>query len=346
LLPVGVIGLGRIGSLHAAHLATRIPGGRLAVVADVREQVARVVGERFDVPWSTSPKAVLEDDRVRAVVIATPTPSHIGLVQQATVAGKHIFCEKPIALDVDTGAASVAAAQEAGVTLQVGFQIRYDPQFALLRHAVRAGEVGDVVLFQARLRDMRPPDRDYLRDCGGLMLDGAIHLFDLARWTIGEIAQVTAVGGHSPGAENPTFDLGCSAVILRFASGTLGILENCRSCGYGFECSAEVVGSRRTVRICEQPGIEWLEPGRKSVDLVGDFIQRFDDAYRTELAAFIQAVQDERPAVPSGSDATAAASLAAAAECSLREARTVVVASSPAVSRTQLAHGVSSVDRP
>jgi len=351
-LSVGVVGLGRIGAVHAANLATTIPGGRLAVVADVREDAARAFGERFKVPWATSAEDVCQDDRVQAVVIATPSATHATLVQQATSAGKHVFCEKPIALDVNTGTANVAAARAAGVTIQVGFQIRYDPQFALLRQAVRSGELGDSVLFQAKLRDMRPPNRGYLRDCGSLLLDGAIHLFDLARWTIGEIAQVTAVGTSSRDPHGSASEIDCSAVIVRFTNGVLGILENCRSCGYGFECSAEVVGSRRTARVGERhkPEIEWLEPGGKRIDLVGDFIERFDHAYREELAAFVRVARDGRPAVPSGEDAIAAASLVAVAETSLREERTITVAARSArvdaETATESEHRVSCVGGP
>lgn len=330
-MPIAVVGLGRIGALHATNLATNIPRAALAMVADVRGSVAQQFGARLDVPWSSSPEDTIEDDRVKAVVIATPTSTHASLVEHAARAGKHIFCEKPVTLDIKSTTAAMAATQAAGVVLQVGFQIRYDPQFARLRSQVRQGALGETVLFQAKLRDMRPPNPDYLRGCGGLLLDGGTHLLDLALWMVGDIRQVTAVGTALSPVADLTRDVDRTAVILRFDNGALGILENCRSCGYGFECAAEVVGSKRTARIGDRhiPQLEWLEAGARSIELVDDFVARFSDAYRAELAGFADAVRTGRPFGPSGADAVAVARLADAAGVSLREARMIDVDARP-----------------
>jgi myo-inositol 2-dehydrogenase/D-chiro-inositol 1-dehydrogenase len=269
---------------------------------------------------------VLEDDRVRAVVIATPTPTHSRLVQRAAAAGKHIFCEKPLALDVQQTIKAAHAAEAAGVLLQIGFHIRHDPQYSLVQSEAAAGELGEVVLFHARLRDMQPPDPRYLQDCGSVLLDGAIHLFDLAQWLVGAIEQVTAVCTRPIATAEPVRAGESCAVVLKFAGGALGMVENTRCCRYGFDCIAELVGTR-TARLGEhhRRQIEWLEAGRQSVDLVRDFTERFPHAYANELASFVDSVHRCRPVSPTGTDAILAASIAHAAERSLREGRTIQV---------------------
>jgi myo-inositol 2-dehydrogenase/D-chiro-inositol 1-dehydrogenase len=322
-----VLGLGRIGSLHAQHLANNVPGACLVRVADSRCDVAEQAGASFDVEWSSATDEVLEDRRVRAVVIATPTATHAGLVERAAAAGKHVLCEKPLALDVETTASCVAAASTAGVTLQVGFHLRYDPDLTVLQRNLIAGDLGDVLLFTARLRDMSVPPAAYLRDCGGLLLDGGVHLFDLARWMVGEIAAVSAVGAPAPFASEAQDDPNTTVVTSRFRCGALGVIENCRSAGYGFDCAVEVLGTRRTARISDGriSAVTWLDPGKLTAGHVGDFVERFAAAYLAELSDFAAAVCDERAPRATGEDALAAAILADAARGSLLSATTVGV---------------------
>ena len=326
-VPVGVIGLGRIGKLHAHNLAQSVAHARLAVVADARPEVARAAGEQYGVPWSASPDGVLGDNKVRAVVIASPTPTHAVLIQRAASVGKHVLCEKPLAPDAERTAAAVAAAESAEIVLQVGFQIRYDPHFASVRSVAQCGGLGNIVLCRAALRDMQPPECDYLRDCGGLLVDGAIHLFDLARWMVGEIEQVTAVGAPQLPIGGSTADIDTCAVILRFVNGALGLVENCRCCGYGFECSAEIVGSDRTARIGAQAAshVEWLEGGRASVDRITTFTDWFAAAYLAEVQDFVAAILLQRPPLATGQDAVHAATIADAALRSLLTSKTVHV---------------------
>src|SRR5262249_46133887 len=152
----GLAGLGRIGQLHAENLV-RSPAVELVRIVDAVEEVARATGDRHGLEWSTDYGALLEDADVEGVVIATPTAFHVDMVEQASAAGKHAFCEKPTALEVEPTVRAIEAAAAAGIKLQVGFHRRFDPDWASAAARIHGGELGDVHLFRSSLRDMRPP---------------------------------------------------------------------------------------------------------------------------------------------------------------------------------------------
>lgn len=326
LVGVGVAGLGRIGTRHAENLAGRVPGARLTRLLDARAGAAASLGARLGVPACASYAELLDANDVDAVVIATPAPTHEEMATLAAVAGRHVFCEKPLAPDPQTAQRIVDAARSAGVTLQVGFQIRFDPDFAALAPRVHAGELGRLQMFSARLRDMQPPSPEYLRTSAGLFVDGTIHLLDLAGWLAGPITGIRAfasTGGD--GAIGDVGDVEQAVTVIRFAGGALGVLENSRCAGYGFECSAELVGSRRTVRVAQhrRRHLEWRSPDSVAVDHTRDFLDRFEAAYRVELESFVDAIhRDAEPAV-TGAEAVMATVLATAADRSWREDRTI-----------------------
>lgn len=326
---VGLVGLGRMGRFHAENLAGRIPQARLVRVVDAVEEVARETGERLGVGWSTRYEDLLADPEVEAVVIASPTPLHAGMAEAAAAAGKHIFCEKPVSPDPERTYRVISAAGEAGVLFQVGFHRRFDPDYRAARERIFSGEVGEVYLFRTSLRDMRPPGFDYIRGSGGFFADVTLHDFDTARWMIGEIDEVTAFGAalSDPGFDE-VGDIDNAVVVLRFESGALGILDNSRVAGYGYECSSEIMGSRATLRIDNhrRVAVQTLTPNRVCQDYVSDFVERFADAYRLELEHFLAAVREEREPEVGGADDAAAVTLARAAERSYREGRTVRLA--------------------
>jgi inositol 2-dehydrogenase len=323
---LGVAGLGRIGRLHAENLAGRESSIELVRVVDVDEGLARATGEQLGVEWSASFADLLHDAAVEGVVVATPTPLHAEMVEQAAAAGKHVFCEKPIAFDLPSTRRAVDAARAAGVALQIGFHRRFDPDWAAAAARIEAGELGDVYFFRTTLRDMRPPPLEYIRDSGGLFVDVTIHDLDTARWLVGEIEEVTAFGAA---LSDPGFaelgDVDNALVVLRFASGALGVIDESRVAGYGYECSTEVLGSQATVRIGDHRRTDtvWLTPGTAAVDWVEDFTERYRDAYVLELEDFAAAIRDGRPPAVTGEDALAAFVLARACERSFREGRTI-----------------------
>ncbi|MDP9457945.1 MAG: inositol 2-dehydrogenase [Actinomycetota bacterium] len=324
---VGLVGLGRMGRFHAENLAGRIPGAGLVRVADAAEDAAREVSARLGgVDWSTGYDALLEDPEVEAVVVASPTPLHAEMTEAAARAGKHVFCEKPISLEPERTYRVIEAVRSAGVKLQVGFQRRFDPDYRAARERIAAGHIGEVYLFRTSLRDMRPPGFDYIEGSGGFFADVTVHDFDAARWLVGEIEEITAVGAalSDPGFEE-VGDIDNAVVTLRFADGALGVIDNSRVAGYGYECSSEIMGHRGTLRIGDhrRVAVETLTPGRACRDHVADFVERFSEAYREELEHFVRAVRGGEEAGASGADGAAALVLARAAERSYREGRSV-----------------------
>jgi len=323
---LGLAGLGRIGQLHAANLAGRLPTVELVRVVDAVEEVARYTGERLAVEWSTSFDDLAGDPEIEGIVIAAPTPQHAPMIERAAAAGKHVFCEKPIALDLEASADAVAAAASGGVKLQTGFHRRFDPDWAAATARITAGELGEVYLFRTSLRDKSSPSLEYIAGSGGFFVDVTIHDLDTARWMVGEIEEVTAIGAA---LSDPAFaelgDIDTAVVALRFAGGALGVIDNSRSAGYGYECSTEVIGTKATVRIASHRRVdnEWLTPGAATVDWVADFTERFPKAYLLELEDFAAAILDDRPPAVTGEDALAAFVLARACERSFREGRPV-----------------------
>jgi predicted dehydrogenase len=349
-LGVGLAGLGRMGRIHAANLSARCPSARLACVYDADQDAARQAGEQYEVPWAASYEDLLA--QVDAVAIATPTQTHAGLAARASQAGKHVFCEKPISLDRQATLDTIEAVRAAGVTFQVGFHRRFDPDWVAAVDRMRTGELGEVYLFRTSLRDMTPPDPQFLAHSGGFFTDVTIHDLDTARWMVGEITEVSAYGtvltrgdtlppGDTPdpggprppreGLSDPGVaeigDIDTAVVVLRFENGALGVIDDSRAAGYGYECSTEVMGRKATVRI-DHPQYrhyEWRTPGRAAHDIPRDFEQRYPQAYSEELEYFARSVAGALPPRVTAYDALAAFDLAQAADLSWRRGRPVTV---------------------
>ena len=305
-MSVAVVGLGSIGLLHARHLA-RTPAARLARLVDADSELAEALAARLGVPWSDSYEATLSDASLDAVVIATPTPLHAAMTEQAAAAGKHVFCEKPLSLDVESGRAATTAAAGAGVALQVGFQRRFDPDFAAAKARVDAGETGALRLLRISHRNRSPPHAGGLTArLGSIFVDMTIHDFDTARWLGGEVRGVDAFDGD-----------GASLVVVRFETGAIGVVDNTRLAGYGYECTVELMGERSTLRIGDgagAPRIEQLAGLRRVARLPADHVERHRAAYAAELEHFVECVRTGSAPVVGGEDSVAALALSLAAE--------------------------------
>ncbi|MCC7360806.1 MAG: inositol 2-dehydrogenase [Anaerolineales bacterium] len=330
-LSVAVIGTGRIGARHAENLARFVPGARLAAVADVNLPAAAALAERLGTPRvSADYRELLADSAITAVVICTPTDTHARLIAEAAAAGKHIFCEKPIDFDLARTDQALAAAAQAGVTLQIGFNRRFDPHVRRLAAAVTAGEIGAPHLLRITSRDPAPPSLDYLRGSGGLFLDMAIHDFDLARHLLGEVVEAHATGAVlvDP-AIGALGDIDTAVTVLRFASGALGTIDNSRRAVYGYDQRVEVFGAggQVTTRNVEIDNVMVSDGrGRHAAKPLYFFLERYGEALVAELQAFVAAVQQGRPAPVSGADGRAAVVIGLAAKRSLAEGRPVRVA--------------------
>ena len=325
---IGLAGLGRMGRIHAASLAARCPSAELACVFDADAELAGQVAGQFGVDRAESYDSVLSDESIDAVAIATPTGTHAELAARAARAGKHVFCEKPISLDRQATVQAIEAVRAAGRMFQVGFHRRFDPDWVAVEARIRAGELGEVRLFRTSLRDMAPPEPEFLAGSGGFFVDCTIHDLDTARWLGGEVTELTA---HGSALSDRGFaeigDVDTAVVVLRFENGALGVIDESRAAGYGYEASTEVMGSRATARIDDpyDRHYEWRTPGLAAHGLPLDFEQRFGGAYANELEHFARCVRDGVAPEPSATDALAAFDLARAAEQSWREGHTIAV---------------------
>jgi myo-inositol 2-dehydrogenase/D-chiro-inositol 1-dehydrogenase len=316
-----------MGHFHAANLAGRIPLVRLARIVDANEELVRNTSKKLGgIEWSTEYADLLEDPEIEAVVVASPTPLHADMTEAAAAAGKHVFCEKPISLEIERTYEVIGAVRSVGVKMQVGFHRRFDPDYRAAWEKISAGEVGDVYLFRTSLRDKASPSVEFLKGSGGFFADVTIHDFDAARWLVGEIEEVTAFGAA---LSDPEFkeagDIDNAVVTLRFVSGALGVIDNSRVAGYGYESSCEIMGSKGTLRVDNhrRVAVQTLTPDRMCQDYVSNFVERFADAYREEMEHFVRAVRGGKEPGVGGADAAAAFVISEAAERSYQEGRTV-----------------------
>jgi predicted dehydrogenase len=315
-LGIGVAGVGRMGRIHAVDLVSRCARAGLACVYDADGERAAALAEQLDVPVAATFDELLE--RSEAVAIATPTGTH---------AEHPVFCEKPVSLDRATTVVTIEAVEAAGVPFQVGFHRRFDPDWVAAAERIHAGELGAITLFRTSLRDMNPPNPAYLAGSGGFFVDVTVHDLDVARWLVGEVVEVSAHGAASDPAFAELGDIDTAVVVLHFANGALGVIDNSRGARYGYECSTEVMGTRATARI-DNPhrrGLEWRTPGVAARDLVHDFEERYPYAYAAELDAFADCVRTGTPPRVTGQDALAAFDLAVAADESWRTGRPVAL---------------------
>jgi myo-inositol 2-dehydrogenase/D-chiro-inositol 1-dehydrogenase len=324
---VGVAGLGAIGRVHAANLAAVQPGARLVMVADTSAAAREQARHLFDVRSSESFLDLLDQPEVDAVVIATPPSTHADMVELAAAAGKHVFCEKPLALGIDDAERALAAVTRAGVILQIGFHRRFDRDFMLAKSRIARGELGEIYTFFDSMRDLEPPPQGAI---GGpeqaLLHDAACHDLDAARWLVGEIEEITTFGATL--ASESLREIGQvdhAITVMRFENGALGSIDNTLASGYGFDCRCEIVGSKAAVRI-DNPyltNIESLTKGWSGHQRTRTFLDRFRDAYPRELAAFAEAVRQGTEVAATGDEGRAAVVLATAAQRSLETGTTV-----------------------
>jgi predicted dehydrogenase len=325
---IAVAGLGRMGLRHARNTAAEA-GLELVAIADADPARAAETGAALAVQGYADTARMLDEVRPQGLVIATPPATHVALIELAAERSVHVLCEKPLSFDGPAAARAVALAAEAGIALQVGFQMRFDAGLGEIAARLETGELGRVYQLRASLRDAAPPPYEYLAASGGYFWDGAIHLFDLARWLLGEIEQVSAFGAAlSDPAFDELGDVDNAMIVLRAASGALGLLETSRVAGYGFESGVELLGSGGTCRLDggRAGGVDVYRDGAISTRHRRDFLERFEPAYPRELAAFGGAIADGKPPLVDGADGLAAMRLCEAAVRSHRRGETVSVA--------------------
>lgn len=332
-VPVGVIGLGRMGQIYSRHLAQTIAEARLVFVSDVLEDRARALASELGVEsWSTDYRELLASPAVEAVFVTSPTSTHREVVVAAAEAGKAIFCEKPIALTLEDTDQMLAAVDKAGVMFQVGFMRRYDAGYQAAKRQIEAGTIGKPVTFKSVGRDPFCPDLNYARPdvSGGLILDMAIHDFDLARWLMAdEVKRVYAEGGTLAFPQlNTVGDIDNAVINLLFERGALGNVEVSRNAMYGYDIRTEILGTEGGLNIGYYQQTPLLILTRQGIchDMVPYIIERFGPAYQAQAKDFVERVMRDQPPAVTGADARAALVIGLAATRSFKEARPVELA--------------------
>jgi len=330
-LAVGLIGVGRLGRVYARDLAGRIPETRLVAVADPAGALARDVAEEFDVlKHFTDPLALTDDPSVDAVVTVTPTHTHRDLVVAAAARRKPTFCEKPPALALDEVAEMQRAIAASGMFFQMGFMRRFDAGYAAAHRQIEEGRIGTPLVFKATSRDPFRPSLEYAnpKSSGGMLIDMGIHDFDLARWFMGEVHTVSAIGATIAYPELATVgDIDNAIASLTFASGKLGVVDLTRSGIYGYDISTEILGLEGTIKIgyLRETPVTVLTKNNVAHDTVPYFMERFRDAYTTQLQNFAQNVLKDRPAPITIDDGFEALRIGVAATRAQQSGETVAV---------------------
>lgn len=292
-LRIGLLGAGRIGKVHAYNLASKVPGAKLAAVTSGHRKNAEELAAALDIPAVyDSYTELLADPEVEAVFICSSTDTHSEISLAAARAGKHIFCEKPIDRDIEKIKAVLETVKQSGVKYQVGFNKRFDHNFRRLKEAVTAGELGELRLIKITSRDPAPPPIEYIKSSGGIYADMTIHDFDMMRYLSGsEIAEISAVGACLVDtAIGQAGDVDTCAITLRFANGSLGLIDNCRQSSYGYDQRVEVFGSKGQIIAENETGstaVLYNEGGISREKPVHFFLERYNDAYIAEARAFI-----------------------------------------------------------
>lgn len=320
MLRFAVCGAGRIGRIHATNIALH-PQAELVWVVDAQQSFAQAVAQPRGANYGSDLAMALGD--VDVVLIASPTPTHVEIIHQALDAKKAILCEKPVDLEVEKARAVVDAVRQANEPFMVGFNRRFDPDFSELRTSLKRGDIGDLEMVVITSRDPSPPPPSYIHSSGGLFRDMMIHDFDMARWLIGEnpVEVFAAASNLVDPAIGEQGDVDTAMVTLKSASGVLVHISNSRRATYGYDQRLEVFGSKGMLRVENRlkSGLtRYGAEGVVSATPESFFLERYQEAYRRELHAFINEVHNPSPRVcPDAEDGYQALVLAEAALQSL-----------------------------
>lgn len=326
---IGVAGVGRIGSMHARILARETPGAELVAVADVNADAAARVAQDLGVAAITVDDLIAAPD-IDAIAICTSTDTHVDLIIKTAQAGKAIFAEKPISLDLAEVDRALDAVNAAGVPFMVGFNRRFDPGHQYVHDVVASGDIGEPHVARITSRDPDPPPIDYIKVSGGIFVDMTIHDFDMARYVVGSpVVEVFAKGAvRIDPAIGEAGDIDTAVVVLTHADGTITTIDNSRQAKYGYDQRVEVFGSDGMV-VSENPrahaGFTATDTVIRGANLPYFFLERYTDSYVREWRAFIDYVANGGPSPVPGADGRAPVVLGLAAWQSLREGRPVAV---------------------
>lgn len=329
-LKIGMLGMGRIGKLHAANIQNFIPDAEIVIAADpyFDEEGIRWAEEIGIKKCTRETDEVFSDPEVDAVFICSSTDTHAEFIIRAARAGKQIFCEKPIHTDIAKIREALGEVKKANVKLQLGFVRRFDKSHKMVRDVVQSGRLGKPYVVKICSRDPEAPPMSYVKVSGGIFLDMMIHDFDMARYLAGsEITEVSAVGGCLVNPDFATYgDVDTAIVTLKFANGAIGVIDNCRQAPYGYDQRVEVHCEKGCVQdrnnleheayISDASGVASAKP-------TWFFLERYNDAFIEEVRDFVKAVKADAEIPVGGTDGLESVRVAEAAKKSLLEQRPV-----------------------
>ena len=328
---IGIIGAGRIGRLHAKNITLEVENAEVLAIADIFENAARECAVELGIKNVYKDyNHILDDKEIDAVFICTSTDTHAKLIKEASDAKKNIFCEKPIAFDLNEINEALDSVNKNNVLLQIGFNRRFDPNFAKVREFVESGAIGTPHILKITSRDPLPPPIDYVKVSGGLFVDMTIHDFDMARYLMGsEIKEVFATGAVLVDPEiGKAGDIDTAIITLKFENGAIGVIDNSRKAIYGYDQRVEVFGSK---------GVTYAENKKPDEAILGDekgfhsslplffFLERYKESYIKEEKAFINSIIDGKTPPITGDDGKIAVVIAQAATKSLKEKRPITL---------------------
>ncbi|WAJ28395.1 inositol 2-dehydrogenase [Antarcticirhabdus aurantiaca] len=328
MLNVALLGAGRIGQVHARSMIAN-KDSRLVAVADVMAEAARTLAASVGAE-ARSVEDILADASIDAVLIATSTDTHSDLIERATAAGKAVLCEKPVDLSLERALRCQAAVAGSGKPVMIGFNRRFDPNFAALKGALDAGEIGRPELLSITSFDPAPPPVSYIKVSGGLFRDMMIHDFDMACWIMGGApAKVTAVGSSIVDPEiGAAGDVDTAAVTLSWDDGRIAVIKNSRRAGYGYDQRVELLGSKGLLsarNVLENTVEKITTNGASSAKPVYFFLERYMRAYEAEWTAFVASLASGGTVPVTLRDGIAALALAEAATQSAKSGEAVAV---------------------
>lgn len=327
-IKVGIIGAGRIGQVHARSLTYHIPQAELAAVSDVYAPAAQKLAAELGIPNCYDDyHEILNGPSITAVLICSSTDTHADIAVEAAKAGKHIFCEKPVDLTVEKIKSVISAVDEAGVKLQIGFNRRYDHNFARIKELAQTGALGDLEIIKITSRDPEPPSPAYVAVSGGIFLDMTVHDFDMARFIGGEVEEVFVNAAVLVDPEiGKAGDVDTALVSLKFKSGAIGMIDNCRRAAYGYDQRLEVFGARGQASAANDTPTNVTvlgENGALADKPLYFFLERYMQSFTDEMVQFIDCIQNDKPTQTTVQDGLQALVLGLAAKKSLAEHRPV-----------------------
>src|ERR1700759_135669 len=306
MVRLALFGCGRIGAVHAQSIAAHPPAALVGVCARMGEPAgarAAPCGGRA----TPDPATVLADPEIDGVVIAAPTPTHVDLLTAAVEAGRAGLCETPSDLVIDPVDACGAAIGSRSPAVMVGFNRRFDPSFREIHDRIQAGDIGRLEQVAIPSRDPAPPPVGYLASSGGLFRDMTIHDFDMARFLLGDVTEVQAIGAHliEPYIADAG-DIDSSIVVLRSATGALAQITNSRRCSFGYDQRVEAFGSTGMLTAQNQlpTSVRYAGADRSeaAAPYLNFFRERYEPAYRAELDHFVVAIETGARLSPSFHD--------------------------------------------